>query len=180
MQRRTYRARCSSSAPMPAAILSPICPAPTAAAARPSGSIRRPAHWRRDRPRSVISAGRPDIGAGEHAGIAVGVGKHRPDDSAAGGDADIKADSWSWCRYRLPAARRSDLKLQFTLRCEPTTRPMLADSEHVSVPTWMRLRLRVRQAPPRTRQRRSSDSGCRKGSAKHVDSPLSPARPAGL
>ena len=112
-QRRVYYwARCSSSEPMPAAILSPSWPCTDNGCSAtdrfdpPTRTLApRPA---RDRHFRLCSG----IGAGEHAGITVGSGKHVPDHCAAAGDADIEADLRHRARIRF---RRTVIGLEIAL-----------------------------------------------------------------
>src|SRR6476469_2526675 len=79
---------------------------------------------------------RPSISAGEHAGIAAGVGEYGPNDHTAGRDADVEpAGSHGARSSSSPAWPR---KTQFTFFCEPTISPMLDDIAQVSVPSWIR------------------------------------------
>ena len=85
------QAGCRSSSPMPATRSMPTGPARKAAATPQCGANRRPARCAETRgerdPR-----GRPDILAGEHAGIAVRISEDHLNDYATGGHVDIKTN----------------------------------------------------------------------------------------
>ena len=93
------QAGCSSSSPMPATRSMPTGPARKAAATPRCGANRRPARDpRRTRPAANETRGerdprgRPDILAGEHAGIAVRISEDHLNDYATGGHVDIKTN----------------------------------------------------------------------------------------
>ena len=154
-----YCAGCSSSAPMPAAALRPTWPWTESgcnATVRFEPPIKRVGADAGADGRFRL---RPGIGAGQHADIAVGAGKHRPDDGAAGGERRRRGRSSSSCRYRLPAARypagRCNSHCAATRRSgrrrpkpsRPTCRPGHGSPAHERAPLW------PTQTPPPRRMR---------------------------
>ena len=85
------QAGCSSSSPMPATRSMPTGPARKAAATPRCGANRRPARCAETRGERD-PGGRPDILAGEHAGIAVRISEDHLNDYATGGHVDIKTN----------------------------------------------------------------------------------------